>query len=163
MWEMLYQAIYVPAGEPRLPREILQAPAVAHYLTSWGQPHDFGYIAFDANVAPEKPIGAGWIRCFTHADPGYGYIDDDTPELALLAVDEAYRQRGIGTQLLEKLLAYADERYVALSLSCDPRNPALHLYERAGFLVTGWCGTSYTLLRTYSMVSINSYALLSNP
>ena len=26
LWEMLYQALYVPEGEPPLPREIVQQP-----------------------------------------------------------------------------------------------------------------------------------------
>jgi hypothetical protein len=34
MWDMLYQAIYVPPGTDPFPRGILWHPKVAHYLVS---------------------------------------------------------------------------------------------------------------------------------
>jgi len=41
----------------------------------------------------------------------------------------AYRGKGIGSLLVDRLLQSVD----AASLSCDPANPAWHLYIRLGF------------------------------
>jgi hypothetical protein len=35
----------------------------------------------------------------------------------------------------------------AISLSCDPANPAMRLYERLGFVAVGESGTSITMLK----------------
>lgn len=141
MREMLYQSIFV---EPPLPRSILDTPEFRHYIADWGQPHDAGFIARAANG---EPIGAVWMRLLTHNDPGYGYVDDATPEICTLAVVPEWRGRGVGTALMDALLRHADTRYPHISLSCDPNNPAMHLYQRSGFVYHGISGTSHTLLR----------------
>jgi GNAT superfamily N-acetyltransferase len=69
-----------------------------------------------------------WLRCFPASEPGYGFVDESTPELSI-AVLPAYRGKGIGSRLLERLLQGVD----AASLSCDPANPAWRLYVRLGF------------------------------
>lgn len=50
-----------------------------------------------------------------------------------MAVVPAYRGYGVGTEMLAHLIASADGRFPALSLSCDPGNPARRLYQQAGF------------------------------
>ena len=89
MREMLYQSIF---AEPPLPRSILDTPEFRHYVDDWGHPHDAGFIAVD--VASGEPLGAAWLRLLTHDHPGYGYVDDDTPEVCTLAVIPAARGRG---------------------------------------------------------------------
>ena len=32
LWEMLYQALYVPEGQPPFPRDILREPDIACYV-----------------------------------------------------------------------------------------------------------------------------------
>jgi len=63
---------------------------------------------------------------------GYGYVDDETPELAIGVRPEA-RGAGIGTGLISHLLEAARPRYRAVSLSVRSNNPARRLYERLGF------------------------------
>jgi GNAT superfamily N-acetyltransferase len=144
LWEMLYEAIYVPEGEPRPGRELLGLPEIAHYASGWGQPGDYGLVAVDA--ASGRPVGAAWLRLLAGEIAGFGYVDDETPELSIALVPE-YRGRGIGATLMKELLAYADARYTAVSLSVDPRYPAMRLYERLGFAPVGVNGGSVTMVR----------------
>ncbi len=141
MRETLYQSIFV---QPPLPRSILDAPEFRHYISDWGKLHDAGFVAVDSDGTP---IGAAWLRLLTHDDPGYGYVDDDTPEVCTLAVVSEWREQGVGRALMAALLHHADARYAQVSLSCDPNNPAMHLYQRLGFVYHGISGTSHTLVR----------------
>ena len=43
------------------------------------------------------------------------------------------RGQGVGTALLARLLAFADERELPVTLHVEPFNPALRMYEREGF------------------------------
>ncbi|WBB65202.1 N-acetyltransferase [Micromonospora sp. WMMD812] len=72
--------------------EIMAKPELAHYVTGWRQPGDFGSIAVNA---ADRPVGAAWCRYLTAADPGYGYVSDDVPELTI-GVAESWRNRGVG-------------------------------------------------------------------
>ena len=72
LWEMLYQAIYVPEGSPPFPREILNQPEIRRYVENWGRPHDLGFIALTQITS--QPIGAAWIRLLKGENRGYGYF-----------------------------------------------------------------------------------------
>lgn len=148
LWEMLYAAIYVPAGRPRPARTIVQEPAIAHYVANWGQqPGDEGIMAVDPQSG--QPAGAAWLRLFPATDPGWGFVDADTPEVSMALLPD-YRGQGIGTALLTALIEQAGGRYRALSLSVDPQNPAMRLYERLGFRTVGAVGTSLTMCKVLS-------------
>ena len=56
LWEMLYQAIHVPEGQPRPPRDILKTPSLAVYVQGWRRPGDLGFAALDS--ATQKIVGA---------------------------------------------------------------------------------------------------------
>ncbi|GEM_PF-131267 len=151
LWEMLYQALYVPTDQPRPDRTLLQDPTLAHYVAGWGKrSDDFGMIALDNRS--NEPVGAAWWRVFSEADPGWGFVNANTPELSM-AVLPAYRGKGIGTALLTKLIEAAQTRYPALSLSVDPQNPALRLYQRAGFVTVGTSGTSITMYKQFVTIT----------
>ena len=125
LWEMLYLALFIPAAEPPLARSVLRNPEIARYVDGWGtRCRDTGLIALVDN----SPVGAAWLRWFPASDPGYGFVDESTPELSV-AVLPAHRGKGIGSLLLERLL----DGVPATSLSCDPANPAWRLYLRLGF------------------------------
>jgi GNAT superfamily N-acetyltransferase len=122
---MLYLALFVPPGQPPLPKSVLGDPAIAKYVEGWGTRRgDSGLIALVQRI----PVGAAWLRFFPASDPGYGFVDERTPELSV-AVLAAYRGKGIGSLLLDRLLQSVE----AASLSCDPENPAWRLYIRLGF------------------------------
>lgn len=142
LWEMLYQAIYTPAGKEPPPRDILNKPEIAGYVSGWGRKGDSGFIALKHDG---QPIGAVWIRLFDEANQAYGYVDDKTPELSM-AVLPGYRGRGVGDALLGRMLKEARANgYPAVSLSVDPDNPAVSLYNRHGFAEVGKRGTSLVM------------------
>lgn len=141
---MLYEALYVREGEDALPESVLDEPELRHYVEDFGErPLDLGVVGLDG----ARPVGACWLRAFSRDDPGYGYVADDVPELAMAVVEEV-RSRGLGTMLIEAVLRQAAEQEVELvSLSVDARSPALRFYERLGFEHVGWEGTSMTMVR----------------
>ena len=72
--------------------------------------------------------------------------DNDTPSLAISLLPE-YRGKGIGTRLLNDLLLLLQENgYRRASLSVQKENPALCLYQRAGFRIAAEKGTEYLML-----------------
>jgi GNAT superfamily N-acetyltransferase len=138
--EMLFEAPFVPPGADPLPRSIVDAPELTHYVDGYGRPGDLGVVA----LADGRAIGAAWVRQLTGEDPGYGYVDDETPELTI-AVTPEWRGRGIGSRLMTELIDRCSGAVPAMSLSCDPANPAMRLYERLGFIAVGASGTSVTM------------------
>jgi len=144
--EMLYQAVYVPPGEEKPPRNITRKPELYKYVFPWSQEADSGLIALDAEG---KKLGAAWLKLLTADNPGWGYIGDTIPELCLALLPE-YRGRGIGSALLKQLIAETREKYPKISLSVDPRNEALRLYQHLGFVACGKAGDSVLMLRSES-------------
>lgn len=140
--EMLYQAVFVPDGEPRPERGIVFEPSLYKYVENYGLETDYGYLAEDEDT--KEPIGAVWLRLFTHANKGWGYVDETIPELSM-AVLPSCRGQGVGTNLLERIIDETFYRYDAISLSVDPNNPAIHLYKRFGFTECGREGTSIVM------------------
>ncbi|MCJ8283027.1 MAG: GNAT family N-acetyltransferase [Rivularia sp. ALOHA_DT_140] len=144
LWEILYQAIYIPTGTTPLPREIIYQPELAKYVQDW-KTNDIGLIAIlESN---QTPIGATWIRLFNINNPGYGYINDETPELSIAVLPE-YRNQGIGTRLLLDLLEIIKNLYPAVSLSVSADNRALKLYQRLDFEVISQFDNSVTMKKT---------------
>ncbi|MDQ4076536.1 MAG: GNAT family N-acetyltransferase [Chloroflexota bacterium] len=146
LWTMVYHAIYLPENAVPLPLEVVHHPKIAKYVEDWGRTDDVGFVAVDTTVG--QPIGAAWARLLKGEEGGYGYVNDETPELTV-ALLPGYRGQGIGSELMIRLLDAARERYPAISLSVSPENPALRLYRRLGFEVVGRSGTSLTMVKRW--------------
>ena len=144
LWEMLYQALFVPSGSPPFPREILSQPEISRYVEGWGRAGDSGFVAITESSG--EPVGAAWLRLFLGREKGYGYVDEETPELTI-AVTNAYRGKGIGQLLMSYLLAEAHGIHRAVSLSVSVDNPALRLYLRMGFEKLKEDGQSITMIK----------------
>ncbi len=143
LWETLYLSLYVREGEPPFDREVIYEPHLAKYVEDWGQAGDVGYIAINDQ---QQLIGAVTARVLPADNQGYGYIDEVTPELGLAVLDE-YRGQGVGTALMQALLTELRQQQIAqVSLSVDPSNPFVRLYERLGFEKVAVVGTSITML-----------------
>jgi ribosomal protein S18 acetylase RimI-like enzyme len=144
--EMLYEAVYWrdDGAEERPPLdELLARPETARYITEWGRPGDAAVFALDRR---DEPVGAAWFRHFTAAAPGYGYVADDIPELAI-AVFPEFRGQRVGSLLLGSLIAKAQSQGErGLSLSVNRENPARRLYARHGFEVVAEHGDAFTML-----------------
>lgn len=132
------------SGQRRVSRTAVEAdPQLRKYVSGWPRDHDVGVVAIDDHAGR---IGAAWARTFTAAEPGYGYVADDVPEISM-AVDPRWRGRGVGRRLLSSLIELAQERgWGALSLSVEDGNRARQLYRAAGFATVGRSGTSDTML-----------------
>ena len=137
--DMLHHAYY---WKERAPEDAGPGP-VALYVKAWGRPGDSAVIAIDGGF----PAGAAWYRLFPRDRPGYGFVDERTPELAIAVVPNA-RGKGVGSALLGALLDRARvEGYGAISLSVDRNNAgAIELYERHGFERVGGEDDSVTML-----------------
>ena len=143
LWEMLYQALHVPEGQTAPPREVIHLPELARYVQGWGRENDCGFLASDAVAS--QPVGAVWLRLLVGENKGYGFVDDNTPELSIAVLPE-YRGQGIGTQLLAHLFG-SECGGSSVSLSISIGNPAVHLYERFGFSVISQSAGSFTMKR----------------
>jgi ribosomal protein S18 acetylase RimI-like enzyme len=134
-WDMGWEAVASNAEARARGRETVMAlPQLRRYFLDFGRPGDAGVVAVTADGAR---LGAAWYRLFSAEEPGFGFIAVDVPELAIGVVPEA-RGRGIGSALLDALLALAREQgFRALSLAVDRQNPARRLYERKGFRDAG--------------------------
>lgn len=142
LMDMMYESIHIPENKP--PKtELLNLPHLKKYNEEWGRKTDRAFVAFSGE---DIPIGAVWYRLFNEHIKGYGYVDNQTPELGIAVTNEA-RGNGVATLLMKKIMQQANnDGYTSLSLSVDPNNSgALKLYNNLGFEKCGVSGTSWTM------------------
>jgi GNAT superfamily N-acetyltransferase len=115
---------------------------VYRYVQDWGRRGDAGVVAFEG----PHPYGAAWYRLFTADEPGFGFVDERTPELTI-AVVPSRRGKGAGRALLDALFDRARaDGYPAVSLSTDREQ--VPYYERLGFEQVGETPHAVTMLKT---------------
>jgi GNAT superfamily N-acetyltransferase len=106
---------------------------LTRYIDNWGRPGDVALVATETG----HRVGAAWFRVFRTSEPGYGFVDEATPELTISVVPSR-RKHGVGQELLDALLAKAREAgHTAVSLSVEQDSPAVKFYERNGFESAG--------------------------
>lgn len=143
--DFLYDAIFLPQGHDPLPRTVLQEPSIQNYSKDFGKEDDFCLVS----EVQGRLVGAVWVRILSGEVKGYGYVDAATPELAI-SVRREFRSKGIGTALLDAMLALLQaEGYAQLSLSVQKENPAFRLYTRLGFSVIDDKGEDFLMLYTF--------------
>lgn len=124
----LYEAIFIPEGVTP-PRSIVRDPSLSCYIDAFGSgacDHALAAVLQDGTVA-----GAVWTRLL--ADQAS--FASNVPTLAI-AVLPAHRGQGIGTALLHAMLrTLARHGWQRVALSVQKANPALRLYQRAGFTI----------------------------
>jgi GNAT superfamily N-acetyltransferase len=107
----------------------LEESSLWRYVSGWGRRGDEAMIALEGGF----PVGAAWFRLFPSEEPGFGFVNEATPDVAI-AIVPSRRGRGIGSELLEALVDLAREQgYEGLSLSVAPDSPAMHVFEKHGF------------------------------
>jgi ribosomal protein S18 acetylase RimI-like enzyme len=129
--EMLFEALFWRPEARRPPLDVVLAHEQAViYLAGWGRPGDAAVVAEEEG----RLVGAAWYRFFTEDEHGHGYVDDETPELAL-AVAAGYRGRGVGRALMDAIHERARRAGLArVALSVEPDNYAKRLYESLGYV-----------------------------
>ncbi len=144
--EMLYEAVnwHDDGAEERPALDaVLADPNNARYIADWGRPGDVALYALDRR---DEPVGAVWVRNFTAAGPGAGYVADDIPELCI-AVFPEFRNRQVGSLLVGSIIARSERDHVrGISLSVHRENPAKRLYACHGFEVVAEHGDALTML-----------------
>lgn len=99
---MLYESIYQPDKNNPIPRDIIKIPRIYAYIDDFGKLKDDYCFVADING---QIIGAVWVRIIAGKIKGYGNIDQETPEFAISLFEE-YRNQGIGTMLMNKMVDY---------------------------------------------------------
>ena len=126
--DFLYEAIFIPEGVPAPPRSIIENEDLQVYV------RDFGKKADDRCLVAEvggRIVGAVWTRIMND----YGHIADGIPSLAI-SLYKDYRNQGIGTELLRKMLQLLRrDGYPQVSLSVQKAKYAFRMYQKAGFEV----------------------------
>jgi ribosomal protein S18 acetylase RimI-like enzyme len=128
--KMMYEAARWNPDWPREPiEEVLADPIMLRYYQGWGRLGDGGVVA----EIDGEPVGAAWYRLFEEDKPGYGFVDEKTPELSI-AVVPLHRRKGIGEAVLRSCMVQArEEGFQALSLSVAVHNRSRMMYQKAGF------------------------------
>jgi len=121
--DMLRHAFYWRSGAR------VEDASLWRYVAGWGRRGDAAVVALEGGF----PVGAAWYRLFDDDEPGFGFVDEQTPEVAI-AVVPSRRGHGIGPELLAALINLAREQgYERLSLSVADDSPAMHVFEKQGF------------------------------
>jgi GNAT superfamily N-acetyltransferase len=138
---MLVEAVAWRPGTPRPTTSQVLASEDGHYVTGWPWTGDYGVVA-----ELDGPIGAAWCRLLPADDPGYGYVNAETPEVTI-GVVASHRRRGVGRMLLTALTESARSNgYRAMSLSVEEDNDACRLYEAVGFRTVGRVDNAWTMV-----------------
>jgi GNAT superfamily N-acetyltransferase len=106
---------------------------LTRYVDNWGRPGDVALIAHETG----NRVGAAWFRLFRAGEPGYGFVDEQTPELSISVVPSR-RRHGVGQELLDALIEAArTDGHEQVSLSVEKDSAAVPFYERNGFTSAG--------------------------
>jgi GNAT superfamily N-acetyltransferase len=120
-----------PQWKKKSRKHVLSSPKTAHYIVGWPRDSDLGVIA----KANGERIGAAWLRFLPAADPGYGFVADDVPELTI-GVAAHWRGRGAGRALLQSIAVQARSAGIRqISLSVERKNFAQKLYLSEGYQI----------------------------
>ena len=140
--DMLYTAIFIPEGHDPLPKDIIKDKSLAKYIDNWGKDkYDIALVA----ESDQQLVGAIWGRLLPQENKGFGFVDNNTPELSM-AVKSEFRNKGTGTELIKAIAsAYKKLGVEYLSLSVDKANNASNLYKRLGCEIVEETETSWTM------------------
>jgi ribosomal protein S18 acetylase RimI-like enzyme len=100
----------------------------------------FGWDDARERATFQRQYDPAEVRIIVADDRDVGWIQVQSGDVALnlrqFYVAPEFQRRGIGTIILKALIAEAESREQAITLSVVKGNPAQHLYEAHGFRVT---------------------------
>ena len=122
----IYEAIFIPEGVEPPPFDIIFRPEIALYYEGFGNGSADNCIVAEADG---KVVGAAWTRIMND----YGHVDDQTPSFAISLL-KPYRNQGIGTTLMQKMLqTLKSQGFAQTSLAVQKANYAVRMYKKVGF------------------------------
>lgn len=141
----MYDAIFIPEGEEKPSRDVLEYPEILRYYDNFGREGDYCIVAeYEGQI-----IGTVWTRLFSPDNESYGYIDSFTPEVAMAVIEE-YRNKGVGKLLLSEILKLIETKgYKQISLSVDTDNFAYDMYKKFGFVDIQLVDKSMKMLKIF--------------
>lgn len=126
--DFLYEAIFIPEGVEKPPKEITKNENLQVYIKDFGTSKDDNCLVAEYD---NKIIGACWTRIMND----YGHINSETPSFAI-SLYEDYRGKGIGTKLMLKMLEILKQKgYKQASLAVQKENYAVKMYKKVGFKI----------------------------
>ena len=135
----LYEAIFIPEGVKPPEREIIQLQELQVYVKDFGAQE--GDMCFVAEVE-DKVVGAVWVRIMDD----YGHVEEGVPSFAI-SLYKDYRGRGIGTDLMKRMLAELKIRgYEKASLAVQKANYAAKMYQNLGFEIVNENAEEYIMV-----------------
>lgn len=139
--DFLYEAIFIPEGAEKPPRDIIQNEELQVYIRDFGKRKDDHCLVVDDGG---KIVGACWVRIMND----YGHIDDETPSFAISLFEE-YRGQRIGTDLMQTMLGLLKAKgYKHASLAVQKENYAVKMYKKVGFEVVDENEQEYIMAAT---------------
>jgi hypothetical protein len=83
--DILYEATFIPEGNDPLPKEVIKDKSLSKYIENWGK------NKFNIALVMQQDnqlVGAIWGRLLTGENKGFGYSNDNTPELNMAVKQE---------------------------------------------------------------------------
>ena len=137
--EFLYNAIFIPEGVEKPPRDIIKNADLQVYIKDFGKRKDDHCLVAEHD---SKIIGACWVRIMND----YGHIDDETPSFAISVLEE-FRGKGTGTELMRKMLELLkSEGCKRASLAVQKANYAVKMYKNVGFEIVDENDQEYIMM-----------------
>ena len=136
----MYEAIFVPKGTEKPPKDIINQPELQVYVKDFEQLRgDYAMVAEDNG----KIVGVRWARIMND----YGHLDDQTPSLAI-SLYQNYRGRCLSTKLTIALLKLLKAKgYQCVSLSVQKENHrAIKMYQKVGLKTISENNTEYLMI-----------------
>ena len=126
----LIAAIYATTREEEL-RQVTWGADQKKAFTDWQSQQQ------EAHYATHYPAAERLVVLQGGEAMGRLYVDTTPQDVRLMEMTllPAHRNHGVGSRLMEALLAYAAGLQRQVSLHVEPFNPAKRMYERLGFQV----------------------------
>ncbi|MCC8154609.1 MAG: GNAT family N-acetyltransferase [Tannerellaceae bacterium] len=141
--DLMYEAVFQRDPHNLIPRSVLKFPEVNMYIKDFGtQKDDYCLVA----ETDRQVIGGVWVRILNYKVDGLESILPDTPE-SVISLFKKYRNKGIGTRLMQKMIAYLREKnYKQAFLKVEKENYAVKMYQNLGFIFIGENQDDYLMM-----------------
>jgi ribosomal protein S18 acetylase RimI-like enzyme len=83
---------------------------------------------YEVRIIVGDGVDIGWLQSAAHQDGLY---------LSQVYIVSAFQRQGIGARIMSRVIAEAAQANLPLKLDVVRINPALRLYQRLGFRITG--------------------------